>query len=108
MNPDDLFMARALTLAAQAAEHGEVPVGAVVVHDGRVVGEGRNSQIGSTDPTAHAEINALRAASLDAENYRLPGATLYVTLEPCSMLALPTLPTAASRAVRSCILGILK
>ncbi|WOJ96226.1 tRNA adenosine(34) deaminase TadA [Congregibacter brevis] len=85
MSPDDLFMARALALAAQAAEHGEVPVGAVIVHNGRVVGEGRNSQIGSTDPTAHAEINALRAAASALKNYRLPGATLYVTLEPCSM-----------------------
>ncbi|WP_439101498.1 tRNA adenosine(34) deaminase TadA [Congregibacter sp.] len=79
------FMARALELAHEAAKQGEVPVGAVVALDGRILGEGRNAQIGSVDPTAHAEINALRAAATALENYRMPGATLYVTLEPCSM-----------------------
>lgn len=79
------FMLRALELAGEAAEHGEVPVGAVIVLGDRLLGEGRNAQIGSTDPTAHAEINALRAAAACLQNYRMPGATLYVTLEPCSM-----------------------
>ncbi|WP_040362253.1 tRNA adenosine(34) deaminase TadA [Congregibacter litoralis] len=83
VQPD--FMARALQLAKEAAEAGEVPVGALVVQDGRILGEGRNAQIGATDPTAHAEINALRAAASALDNYRMPGATLYVTLEPCSM-----------------------
>lgn len=85
MTANDTFMLRALELAQEAAEEGEVPVGAVVVHDDRVLGEGRNAQIGSMDPTAHAEINALRAAADTVANYRIPGATLYVTLEPCSM-----------------------
>lgn len=78
-------MLRALELATEAGENGEVPVGAVVVMDDRIIGEGRNAQIGSLDPTAHAEINALRRAALAMDNYRLPGARLYVTLEPCSM-----------------------
>lgn len=78
-------MLRALELAGEAAEQGEVPVGAVIVQGERVLGEGRNAQIGAMDPTAHAEINALRAAAVCLQNYRMPGATLYVTLEPCSM-----------------------
>jgi tRNA(adenine34) deaminase len=78
-------MARALELAEQAAAQGEVPVGAVLVIDGQIVGEGCNAQIGMHDPTAHAEVLALRAAAARLENYRLPGSTLYVTLEPCSM-----------------------
>jgi tRNA(adenine34) deaminase len=78
-------MARALQLAREAAARGEVPVGAVLVEDGRIVGEGANAQIGSSDPTAHAEINALRAAAAQRGNYRLPGSILYVTLEPCTM-----------------------
>ncbi len=78
-------MDRALALAREAALRDEVPVGAVVVLDGRVIGEGFNQPIRSTDPTAHAEIVALRAAALAVENYRLPGAALYVTLEPCTM-----------------------
>ena len=80
-------MRRALRLARRAEEEGEVPVGALVVVDGRVVGEGWNRPIGSHDPTAHAEIVALRDAAANLENYRLPGATLYVTLEPCPMCA---------------------
>ena len=80
-------MARALWLAQQAAAAGEVPVGAVVVRDGVVLGEGANGPIGGHDPTAHAEIVALRAAALTAGNYRLPDATLYVTIEPCTMCA---------------------
>jgi len=84
---DAQFMRRALELAAQAEAAGEVPVGAVVVVDGRIVGEGYNAPIASADPSAHAEIRALRAAGAAAGNYRLPGSTLYVTLEPCAMCA---------------------
>jgi tRNA(adenine34) deaminase len=79
------FMRAALALAALAADDGEVPVGAVVVRDGEIVGRGRNAPIGSHDPTAHAEILALRDAAQRLGNYRLPGCTLYVTLEPCAM-----------------------
>ena len=78
-------MQRALALAQQAAAAGEVPVGAVVVLDGRIVGEGFNQPISSHDPTAHAEVVALRAAAAAVANYRLTGATLYVTIEPCLM-----------------------
>ncbi len=78
-------MERALTLAVRAESEGEVPVGAVVVRDGQILGEGWNAPILSADPTAHAEICALRMAARQAQNYRLPGATLYVTLEPCVM-----------------------
>lgn len=79
------FMQRALALAAEAGAAGEVPVGAVVVLDGRIIGEGRNQPIGSHDPTAHAEIVAMRAAAAALGNYRLTGAVLYVTIEPCLM-----------------------
>ena len=82
---DEYWMARALELAAQGASIGEVPVGAVVVRDGKELGAGFNTPITGCDPTAHAEINALRDASAKVENYRLSGATLYVTLEPCTM-----------------------
>ena len=82
---DNDFMALALRLAAVALERGEVPVGAVVVLDGAVIGEGFNQPISATDPTAHAEIVALRDASHRVGNYRLPGAVLYVTIEPCQM-----------------------
>ena len=78
-------MRQALRLADRAEQAGEVPVGAVIVRDGVVVGEGFNQPISSHDPTGHAEIVALRAAARNARNYRLPGATLYVTLEPCTM-----------------------
>lgn len=78
-------MRRALELARRAEEEGEVPVGAVVVLDDRIIGEGWNRPITASDPTAHAEIQALRAAAAAARNYRLTGATLYVTLEPCDM-----------------------
>jgi len=80
-------MQRALQLAARAEAEGEVPVGAVLVKDGEVIGEGWNRPIASHDPTAHAEIQALRSAALHLNNYRLPGTTLYVTLEPCPMCA---------------------
>ena len=82
---DEDFMRRALALAHRAQEEGEVPVGALVVSDERIIGEGWNRPIGASDPTAHAEIQALRAAAAAAKNYRLTGATLYVTLEPCAM-----------------------
>jgi tRNA(adenine34) deaminase len=82
---DETFMRRALELARRAESEGEVPVGAVVALDGRIAGEGWNRPISACDPTAHAEIQALRAASGALKNYRLPGATLYVTLEPCEM-----------------------
>ncbi|MCC7484810.1 MAG: tRNA adenosine(34) deaminase TadA [Burkholderiales bacterium] len=80
-------MGFALALAAEAAAAGEVPVGAVVVHEGNVVGRGSNRPIATCDPSAHAEIVALREAAARAGNYRLPGAALYVTLEPCAMCA---------------------
>ena len=78
-------MRRALELARRAEADGEVPVGAVVVLDGKVVGEGWNRPISASDPTAHAEIQAMRDAAAATKNYRMPGATLYVTLEPCEM-----------------------
>lgn len=78
-------MRRALELAQRAQQEEEVPVGAVVVLDGKIIGEGWNRPIAASDPTAHAEIQAMRAASQAVKNYRLPGSTLYVTLEPCDM-----------------------
>jgi tRNA(adenine34) deaminase len=84
---DAHFMGLALDLARQAEAAGEVPVGAVAVQGGTVVGRGYNRPISSRDPTAHAEIEALRAAAGALGNYRLPGCTLYVTLEPCPMCA---------------------
>jgi tRNA(adenine34) deaminase len=81
----EAFMREALALAAEAARAGEVPVGAVVVKDGRIIGRGYNRPITSSDPTAHAEIVALREAAAAERNYRLPGCELYVTLEPCAM-----------------------
>jgi len=83
--PDEDFMLVALALAEQARDAGEVPVGAVVVRDGVVIGSGFNSPISRHDPSAHAEILALRAAAAVLGNYRLSGCTLYVTLEPCVM-----------------------
>jgi len=80
-------MARALALARAAAAAGEVPIGAVVVRDGQIVGEGENRNRRDNDPTAHAEIIAIRAAALALEDYRLNGCDLYVTLEPCPMCA---------------------
>jgi tRNA(adenine34) deaminase len=82
---DTVFMRRALELAARASAADEVPIGAVVVLEGKVVGEGWNRPIAAADPTAHAEIQAMRAAAAALRNYRLTGATLYVTLEPCQM-----------------------
>jgi tRNA(adenine34) deaminase len=86
MNDID-WMRKALALAARAEQAGEVPIGALVIRDGTLLGEGWNRPIGSHDPTAHAEIVALRAAAAAVADYRLGGATLYVTLEPCPMCA---------------------
>ena len=86
MGPDhERFMRLALAQAALGQAAGEVPVGAVVVLDGEVAGRGYNRPVGSSDPTAHAEVLALREAARGRGNYRLPGATLYVTVEPCLM-----------------------
>jgi tRNA(adenine34) deaminase len=82
---DTAFMQEALKLAAQAAAAGEVPVGAVVVKDGAIVGRGYNQPIAGSDPTAHAEIMAMRDAGKTLGNYRLADCDLYVTLEPCVM-----------------------
>jgi tRNA(adenine34) deaminase len=82
---DEAFMGRALELAQRARAEGEVPVGAVVVFQEKILGEGWNRPISASDPTAHAEIRAMRAAARKLKNYRLTGATLYVTLEPCDM-----------------------
>ena len=84
---DDFFMAQALEQAQNAWDLDEVPVGAVLVRDGQIVAVGCNQPIGAHDPTAHAEIMALRAAAQVMGNYRLPGCDLYVTLEPCAMCA---------------------
>lgn len=84
---DIFYMRHALVLAREAWQGGEVPVGAVVVKDGEVVGRGRNAPVALRDPTAHAEIQALRDAARRLGNYRLPGCNLYVTIEPCSMCA---------------------
>jgi tRNA(adenine34) deaminase len=92
-------MSAALALAREAESAGEVPVGAVVVIDGRVVGRGRNSPIARHDPTAHAEILALREAASALGNYRLEGATLYATLEPCVMCAGALVAARVSRLV---------
>ena len=87
MSDDEIRMAEALALASQAAVAGEVPVGAIVVLNGQIVGRGYNRPISMRDPTAHAEIMAMRQAAEYMNNYRLPGAELYVTLEPCVMCA---------------------
>ena len=82
---DEQYMRRALELARRAEDEGEVPIGALVVLQNEIVGEGWNRPIAASDPTAHAEIQAMRAAAASRNNYRLTGATLYVTLEPCDM-----------------------
>lgn len=84
---DQTLMTTALTLAVEAALAGEVPVGAIVVKDGKIIGRGSNAPIGSHDPSAHAEIQAMRDAAKFLGNYRLVDCTLYVTLEPCAMCA---------------------
>ena len=87
LEQDQAFMSIALALAGQAAIAGEVPVGAIVVKDGEIIGRGSNAPIGSHDPSAHAEIQAMRHAATNLGNYRLVDCTLYVTLEPCAMCA---------------------
>lgn len=84
---DEQFMQHALELARRAQQQGEVPVGAVLVLENEIIGEGHNQLIQLHDPSAHAEIQALRKAGERMSNYRLPGSTLYVTIEPCSMCA---------------------
>lgn len=96
---DRRWMSHALTLAERAAAMGEVPVGAVLIREGQVLGEGWNCPIATHDPTAHAEIRALRDAGHRAGNYRLPGATLYVTLEPCPMCASALVHARVARVV---------
>lgn len=84
---DHRWMQQALELAGQAEQHNEVPVGAILVLDNEIIGVGFNQSISSNDPTGHAEIQALRAGAEQLGNYRIPNATLYVTLEPCMMCA---------------------
>ena len=103
MTDTDLrFMEEALGLAREAEANGEVPVGALVVIDGDIVGRGRNAPIGLSDPTAHAEIQALREAAQASGNYRLKDSTLYVTLEPCPMCAGAMVHARVGRLVYGC------
>lgn len=99
---DERFMARALELARGAAAANEVPIGAVVVLGERIVGEAGNAPIGACDPTAHAEILALRQAARAIGNYRLPGAQLYVTVEPCVMCVGALVQARIARVVFGC------
>jgi len=99
MHNDEYWMDYALNLAKQAEAQGEVPVGAVIIQNDKVLGEGYNQPITNNDPTAHAEIQALRQACLKEQNYRLPGTTLYVTLEPCLMCAGAILHARVDRVV---------
>ena len=99
MLDDEFFMREALSLARAAECLGEVPVGAVVVWNGEILGRGFNSPIGESDPTAHAEIAALRDAARNLGNYRLPGCELFVTLEPCAMCAGAILHARIARVV---------
>ena len=87
MTDDERFMRAALAQAREALDDGDVPIGAVVVHNGRIIGRGHNQREKLNDPTAHAEMIALTAASSHLESWRLEGCTLYVTLEPCAMCA---------------------
>ena len=96
---DEFFMREALSQAVAAGCLGEVPVGAVVVREGIIVGRGFNSPIGDSDPTAHAEVAALRDAARNLGNYRLPGCELFVTLEPCAMCAGAILHARIARVV---------
>jgi tRNA(adenine34) deaminase len=96
---DERFMRAALGEAEIAARNGEVPVGAVVVRNGEIIGRGLNRPLQDHDPTAHAEIVALRAAAVAEQNYRLPDSTLYVTLEPCAMCVGAMLHARVSRLV---------
>lgn len=96
---DKAMMHHAMMLALRAESEGEVPIGAVLVQDGRIIGEGWNQTISLNDPTAHAEIMALRAAGVEQSNHRLPGCELYVTLEPCCMCAGAIIHARLSRVV---------
>ena len=99
LDQDQKFMAAALALAETAAREGEVPVGAVLVQDGESIASAGNAPIRLNDPTAHAEILVLRAAGERSANYRLPGTTLYVTLEPCPMCAVAMVHARVERLV---------
>ena len=99
MADDEFFMREALALAQQAWDMGEVPVGAVVVHEGKIIGRGANAPISRHDPSAHAEMLALRDAAQYLSNYRLPEVSLYVTLEPCAMCAGVIMHARVSRLV---------
>lgn len=99
---DMLWMAEALQEALCAEAAGEVPIGAVIVRDGAIIGRGRNAPITLLDPTAHAEVQALRAAARTVGNYRLPGATVYVTVEPCLMCMGALLHARVARLVFGC------
>src|SRR5687767_6602246 len=99
MSRDIQFMRRALELAARARAEGEVPVGALLVREDQVIGEGWNRPIAASDPTAHAEMEALRAAARALNSYRLGGTTLYVTLEPCAMCAAAIVHARVERVV---------
>jgi tRNA(adenine34) deaminase len=96
---DERWMGEAIALAREAERRSEVPVGAVVVKDGSVIGRGGNAPIAASDPTAHAEIAAMREAGRALGNYRLPGCALYVTIEPCAMCAGAILHARISRVV---------
>jgi tRNA(adenine34) deaminase len=99
LETDIKWMRHALRLAERAAMEGEVPVGAVLIQNDAVIGEGHNRPIRDHDPTAHAEIMALRAAAHSVQNYRIPATTLYVTLEPCVMCAGAIIHARVSRLV---------
>ncbi len=98
-NPHEHFMRECLKLAKNASDAGEVPVGAIVVREDRIIAKASNAQISECDPTAHAEVLALRAAALSTDNYRLPGCTLYSTVEPCLMCAGALLHARVQRVV---------
>lgn len=99
---DSYFMQQALSAAAEAAGYGEVPVGAVVVRDGEILGRAHNSPVSLVDPTAHAEVLALRQAATATGNYRLPGTTVFVTVEPCMMCVGALLHARVDRVVYGC------
>jgi tRNA(adenine34) deaminase len=99
---DDRYMSEALALADRAAAHGEVPIGALVVRDGAVIGRGWNRRVVDSDPTAHAEILAIREAARTLGSWRLEGALLYVTLEPCAMCAGAIVLSRIERCVFGC------
>lgn len=103
MQNDHDWMTHALALARHAEQQGEVPIGAVIVKDNVIVGEGWNQPISQHDPTAHAEIQAIRTACTRIQNYRLPDTTLYVTLEPCIMCAGAIIHARIARVVFACM-----